>query len=261
MEVVGAGIGVSIGNKVLLQDVDLEIRPGEVLGLIGPNGAGKTTLLRALAGLIELDRGSVAYDGRTLAALGRRALARRLAYLPQGATVEWPVTVENAVALGRLPHRAVWGDLDDADRQAIEDALQRTGTRDLRHRSIGTLSGGERMRALIARLLAVQAEIILADEPVAALDPFFQLHIMELFAALASEGTGVVLVLHDLALAARYCDRILLLHEGRIESTGTPVDVLTPSTLESVYRVKSISGTEQGQLYVLPWQVSTGDEP
>ena len=117
------------------------------------------------------------------------------------------------------------------------------------------------MRVLVARLLAVQAQTILADEPVAALDPYYQLQFMDLFAGLAAEGNGVVLVLHDLALAARYCDRILLLHEGQVESVGTPADVLTQSGLESVYRVKTITGSESGRLYVLPWQVSSDSDP
>ena len=196
------------------------MRPGEMVGLIGPNGSGKTTLLRILANLRTPEAGRVRYAGRTAAEVGARELARQIAYLAQGGAVHWPMRVEALVALGRLPHRRPFQGLDAADRDAIEQAMIAADVVALRGRTMGQVSGGERMRILLARALAVDAPMLLADEPIAALDPLHQLQVMELLRTTARNGRGVIVVLHDLALAARFCDRLVLLAQGGILVEG-----------------------------------------
>ncbi len=253
-QLTGLGLTVTVAEQVLLDGVDIEASGGEVLGLIGPNGAGKTTLLKVLAGVMRQTRGKLIIHGDDADVLDRRVRARRLAYLPQDATVHWPLTVAHTVALGRLPHASGLGRRNAADEAAIRQALERTETLDLQDRSMHTLSGGERMRALVARMLAVQADILLADEPVTGLDPYFQLEFMDLFAEEARSGRVVVLVLHDLSLAARYCHKLLLLDAGKVVTYGTPEKVLTPQNLAQVYRVNALTGHYQSQPYVVPWQ-------
>ncbi|HLW26709.1 MAG TPA: ABC transporter ATP-binding protein, partial [Kiloniellales bacterium] len=171
MHISAQNIQVTIGNSRLLDDVSLQVHPGELLGLIGPNGAGKTTLLRVLAGLRPPSGGQVLYDGKPLVRRDRPALARRLAYMAQGSDIAWPLRVDRLVALGRLPHQALFRRDAAEDAAAVSRALRRVGIEELRERALITLSGGERMQVLLARALAVEAEALLADEPVAALDP------------------------------------------------------------------------------------------
>jgi iron complex transport system ATP-binding protein len=253
MRIEACGVTVHAGGTVLLHPLDLTLDPGHLVGVIGPNGAGKTTLLRALANVRPPDGGRVLYDGAPAAQLGRTILARRLAYLAQGTTVHWPLTVEHLVGLGRLPYRRLWRHDTSADARAITAALQATETEALRHRTIATLSGGERMRVLLARALAVEASALVADEPVAALDPYHQLQVMEVLRATARQGTLVVVVLHDLTLAARFCDRLVLLDAGCLVADGAPDVVLSAANLTRVYRVSVVRHTHDGALYVVPW--------
>jgi len=253
MRLVAQGITVHVNGKALLGGIDLTLEPGHLVGVIGPNGAGKTTLLRVLGNLRHPDGGSVLYNGATAAQLGRKTLARQLAYLAQGGTVHWPLTVEHLVGLGRLPYRRLWhADPTDDDR-AITAALRATETESLRHRTLATLSGGERMRVLLARALAVEAATLLADEPITALDPYHQLHVMELLRETARRGATVVVVLHDLTLAARFCDRLVLLDMGYVVADGTPEAVLSPAHLTRVYRITVLRDTHDRALYVIPW--------
>ena len=230
------GVGVSLGRRPVVRDIDAVLTPGALVGIIGPNGAGKSTLLRAMLGLVEAT-GSVRVDDVPLARMARGAVARKLAYLPQGQTLHWPLTVERLVALGRLPHLAPMSRLTDADAAAVERALERAGVTDLRERIVTDLSGGERARVLLARALAVEAPGLLADEPLAALDPGHQIDVMDLLRAEARGGALVVTVLHDLTMAARYCDRLLLMDGGTIVADGPPLDVLTPERLREVYGI------------------------
>jgi len=250
----GSKVSVVVPGAKLLDGVDIEVVPGEVLGLIGPNGAGKSTLLKVLAGVTGDYLGRVTIGGVDTRQLNRRSYARQVAFLPQDADVHWPLSVLSVVELGRLPHRRSLRSLTADDVEAVRSALRRTETEQLQHRTMDRLSGGERMRALVARLLAVQADVVLADEPVAGLDPYFQLEFMDLFAEEARQGRAVVLVLHDLALAARYCDRLLLLHAGKAVAQGPPPVVLTEHNLQAVYRIEALSGTHQTQPYVVPWR-------
>jgi len=245
-------VSKAFGDFLALAGADLAVAEGEIIGLIGPNGAGKSALLRAVAGLAPASAGSVRYDGRNKNELGRSALARRLSFLAQDGGAHWPLRVDHLVALGRLPHRRPLAGLSERDRAAIERALIAAEIAHLRLRTFGTLSGGERMRALIARALAVEAETLLADEPIAALDPLHQLRIMQLLSSTAREGACVVVVLHDLALATRFCDRLVLLSAGGTLLDGAP-SMLSDDLIRQAYNVAAIRGEHCGQPFVLPW--------
>jgi iron complex transport system ATP-binding protein len=256
MEIEAKDIAVRFGAMGLFDGVDLAMRAGEMVGLIGPNGSGKTTLLRVLANLRAPEGGRVHYAGRTAAEIGPRELARRIAYLAQGGSVHWPMRVEALVALGRLPHRRPLQGLDAADRNAIEQAMTAADVASLRKRTMAQVSGGERMRVLLARALAVDARVLLSDEPIAALDPLHQLQVMELLRAIAGKGRSVIVVLHDLALAMRFCDRLVLLACGGILAEGTPAHVLTDAHVARAYGVEVIRGEREGTPFLLPWKAS-----
>ncbi|WP_342165650.1 ABC transporter ATP-binding protein [Methylobacterium sp. SD21] len=245
---------VTLDGRTILSDIGLALEPGRFVGLVGPNGAGKTTLLRVLAGLITPNGGRVTLDGRPLSALAREERARRIAALFQGAGVGWPMTVYEIVALGRLPHRRAFSSLAEADEVAVARAMARTDTAHLAARAEPTLSSGERMRALLARALAVEAPWLLVDEPVTALDPAHQLDAMALLRSIARDGTGVVAVLHDLTLAARFCDRIVVLADGRLVADGTPEEALSDVLLAGAFGVTAERGWAcDGTRYILPW--------
>jgi len=254
MRIEARGLVIRFGDRAALAGVDCALVAGELVGLVGPNGAGKTTLLRALAGLLPIAAGAVRYDGRDAAALGRAKLARRVAYLAQSGLAHWPLSVEHVVSLGRLPHRRPLSPPSAADRAAVEAALAAAELAELRDRPIGSLSGGERARALLARALAVEAEILLADEPIAALDPLHQLRAMALLKEVAGKGAGVVAVLHDLTLASRFCDRLIVLAGGRVAADGPPPAALSDAVLAEAYGVTALRGERDGEVFVLPWR-------
>jgi iron complex transport system ATP-binding protein len=250
-------LDVRLGGRAVLSDVTLSLERGTFIGLVGPNGAGKTTLLRALAGLVLPAKGRVVLDGMPLADIARDARARRIAVLFQGADAGWPMRVRDLVALGRLPHRRAFGGLDAADHAAIARAMTRTDTAQFAERTAPTLSSGERMRVLLARALAVEAEWLLADEPITALDPAHQLDAMTLLRKVASASTGVIAVLHDLSLAARFCDRIVVLDGGRRVADGRPETTLTDRRLAAVFGITVRRGAAlDGTPYILPWSRS-----
>jgi len=253
MKLVAEAIALSLHGAPVLRRVDAAVQGGELLGLIGANGAGKSTLLRVLAGLRKAGVGRVLLDGVPLRHLAPGRLALMRAYLPQDPVVHWSLRAAEVVALGRLPHAHAHAD-PAADAAAIDRALARTGTTALRHRRVDELSGGERMRVLLARALAVEAPVLLADEPIAGLDPLQQLRIMQVLHGLAEEGTAVIAVLHDLTLAARFCTRLLLLHEGKVLADGPPDSVLTDAHLAEAY---GISVRREGGL-IVPWAALAG---
>lgn len=248
-------LSVQRGGRDCLQDISLTVQAGELYALIGPNGAGKSTLLRAMAQL-QTHQGQVLLDTQDLSSLSPAQRAKQVAYLSQGDQVTWPLRVRDFVSLGRLPHRRRWASsaLTAADLLAVDQALAHMHLVDLQHRHFDELSGGERARARLARAMAVQAPLLLADEPVAALDPYHQLSVMELLRAQCNAGCAVVVVLHDLTLASRFCDRVLLLNQGLAVASGEPRRVLTPAHLQNVYQVQAMHGEHERQGYVVPWR-------
>ncbi|MES2175368.1 MAG: ABC transporter ATP-binding protein [Pseudomonadota bacterium] len=231
------GLTVRLGRHAAVEHVDVTLEPGAFVGVIGPNGAGKSTLIRALLGLVKPASGVVTIDGQDVAGIDRLAIARAVAYLPQGQTLHWPLSVERLVALGRLPHLGPLSRLTAADEAAVEAAMARADVLHLKGRVATELSGGERARVLLARALAVSARGLIADEPLAALDPGHQIDVMDLLRGEARGGALVVTVLHDLSMAARYCDRLLLMDGGALVADGAPMDVLTADALAKVYGV------------------------
>ena len=229
----------AIDGIPILRQVDFELAAGELVGLIGPNGAGKSTLLRLLTGIQLADSGSVDYDGQSLAQMSPQRRARQLGYLVQGARAHWPFSVEKVVGLGRLPYQKWWQQPDQEDRQKVEQALRITETLAYRNRVVTTLSGGEQTLVMLARIFASENRLIFADEPVAALDPYHQLHVMEILRQHAAAERAGVVVLHDLGLAARYCDRLYLMSHGEVDCCGSVNEVLTRDNIARVYGVDS----------------------
>jgi iron complex transport system ATP-binding protein len=251
----GQQLSIQIGGYSILDKADIDLAPGELLGLIGPNGAGKTTLLRALAGLLHISSGNVQLDGNDLPAMSATQRARKLAYLAQNGEAHWPIQVERLVELGRTPHLSAWQHLSGEDKAIVHQVMQASDTWGLRQRIFTTLSGGERMRVLLARALAVQPEIILADEPVAALDLAHQIDVMNLLLQHCEAGGSAIVVLHDLSLAAHYCHRLQLLQDGRTLAVGQPAEVLTQENLQQAYHiVPQDPDRPLADAYRLPWR-------
>jgi iron complex transport system ATP-binding protein len=233
----------------VLRDISLTARSGEVVGLIGPNGSGKTTFLRTLYGAIEPTEGAISIDDEPITRMRAREVARSVAVVAQEPPVELPLTVTDAVLLGRTPHLGGWQRQSARDHEIAADALQRVGAEHLADRDVGALSGGEKQRVLIARALAQQATHLLMDEPTNHLDIHFQHEVLALVRGLA---VTTVIVLHDLNLAARYCDRLVLIDRGTVIATGSVDDVLRPDILEPVYgiRIQRVLA-DDGQLQLL----------
>jgi iron complex transport system ATP-binding protein len=234
---------VIIGKTALLEDVSASMAQGRVTAIVGPNGAGKSTLLSCLAGLRLPDGGGALLDEQAVPGMRAADRARRIGYLPQEGAVHWNIGVRALVALGRFPHRRGLAGDSEADRDAVTRALEEVGLCQLADRAVGTLSGGERARALLARVLAGEPDWILADEPLAALDLAHRYALMRHFRAVAARGVGVLIVLHDLALAARMADDAILLDRGRLVAAGTAQEVLSPARLGPVFGVDFSYGT------------------
>ena len=244
---------VRLGGRVVLDDVTLALPRRGLAALVGPNGAGKTTLLRALAGLLPAE-GVVRIADDIVASLSIHERARRFAYLPQGPVVHWPLPVRDIVALGRYPHGATDPSrLAPRDAEAVARAMAGTDIAQLADRPVTELSGGERSRTMLARVLAVEAPVILADEPTASLDPRYQLEVMALLSHAAQAGTLVIVVTHDLGFAARFADTVLVLDQGRLVAAGPPVDALSPAVLTDVFRVDAFRSERDGIPVVVPW--------
>ena len=229
-------VTVSLGGKQIVKAVGIQVPTGKVLGLVGPNGSGKTTLLRVLYGALIPSVGSVRLDNAAISSLSRRQIARRIAVVPQERPAESGQSLADMVMLGRLPHRSFLSDARRSDYQATSASIARVGLSGQAGQSFASLSGGEAQRALIARALCQEADHLLLDEPTNHLDLRYQ---HEILALVRSLGLTTVIVLHDLNLAARYCDQIALLDRGRLTAFGAPEDVLTPETLEPVYQIST----------------------
>ena len=231
-------VGVALGRRPVVRDVSAAFAAGTLTGIVGPNGAGKSTLARAMLALVPAT-GAVRIDSDDVAALPRAGLARRIAYLPQNAEIAWAVDGRTFIGLGRTPYVGAWG-LTTEDRAAVARAMAVTGVESFADRVVSTLSGGERARVLLARALAGDPQWLLADEPLAGLDPGHVLDACDLFRRLADEeGRGVVLTLHDLDAALRVADRVIVLAEGRVLADAAPAEALSPAVLKAAYGVEA----------------------
>ena len=244
-------LAVRFDRTHAVRGVSLEVAADEWVMLIGPNGAGKTSILRALCGLLAFD-GQATIDGRDVRSLGRRALARLIAFVPQNPVAPSELTVAEYVLLGRTPHLGYLGVEGRRDRQAVARALERLDLLPFAERGLGSLSGGELQRAVLARALAQEARVLLLDEPTTSLDLGRQQQALELVDSLRGDGLTVLSTMHDLTLAGQYADRLVLLDRGTIVAEGAPRDVLSPETLASHYGANVRVVHDDGDVFVLP---------
>lgn len=244
------GLCVKRADRAVLEDVSLRLEAGARVAVLGANGSGKSTLLRALLGLEPWERGEVQLGGASLSVLGRRAIATRATLVLQDTHIEAPITARELVELGRHPHRG--SPEATRDRACIEEALRRADVLALAERDVRTLSGGELQRAHLARALAQDTPVLLLDEPTSSLDLGHQLALLEVLRGLADEGRAVCVVLHDLLLAARWAQRIVVLAGARVLAEGTPREVLTPSLLHEAFGIVARVHELEGQLVVVP---------
>jgi iron complex transport system ATP-binding protein len=234
-----SSISTEIDNKSLLKDVSLELNTGELVALVGPNGAGKSTLLQTALGLTEPLKGSIELDGEDIQTLSSQARAKRIAYLPQSRPLAWPMLVKDVVALGRFAYGTTSSSLSKEDAEIVQQVMANCHITHLAQRQTDQLSGGELARVHCARAFAAKAPLLLADEPVTALDPKHQLSMMQLLKTYVSQGSGALVVMHDIALAARFADRLIWMKEGRLIADGPGRQTLTPALLAEVFAVEA----------------------
>ena len=251
-------LSLTIGEKQILQDVSADMSKGELVGLIGPNGAGKSSFLKAVLGLHDTVGTSMTFEGKDLEVLTLKERSKLFAYAAQGAPVHWPLSVEYIVGLGRAPHLNPWQSMSQRDKSLVDQALEKTDCLHLKSQSVMTLSGGERARVMLARALATDTPYLFADEPVASLDPAHQLQVMDILKSEAREGKGVMVVLHDLGLALRYCDHLILLHEGRTVGQGEPEAILNEENLNRVFGVQAERWQSKGRDFLVVHNMDKG---
>ena len=247
-------VSAAYGARLALDAVSASFEAGWLTGLVGANGAGKTTLLRVALGLIPMTSGKLHVLDFPRDHWSREALARTMAYLPQGSETHWPVRARKLVELGRLPYRQSLAQLGEADHAAVDLALARCDALQFADRRVDQLSAGERARVLLARALATQAQILLADEPAAHLDPAHQLRLMELLRDESRRGVAVIVTLHELSLASRFCDEILVLRKGRILARGAPKEALSDENLAVAFGIRPLKPSDGEPFPVIPWQ-------
>lgn len=231
-------VKMSFDGRIVLEGIDLTIQPGELVGLIGPNGAGKSTLLRLIAKLIPPDQGAIALEGREVEGLNHRSVAQKVAVVPQQAQLAFSFPVREVVLMGRHPHLSRFQNEGVEDYRIVQESMVATETEQFAERPVTELSGGERQRVLLARALAQKPRLLLLDEPTANLDLKYQLRALSLVRRLTAEGIAALAAIHDLNLAGRFCNRLVLLDRGQIRIIGTPWEVITQVHLEPVYGVK-----------------------
>lgn len=245
-------ISVAFGQRVVLKKASLAVSSGEVVGVIGANGAGKSTVLRVLAGVQVADAGRVAIGRNLLTRMDAQARARHVGYLPQRPLVDWPLSIAEVAALGRLPHLPWWQGADTGIGDApVRQALAACDLEDMSDRRVDTLSGGEFARAMLARLLAGQHDVLIADEPIADLDPPHRVDVMRILAGEAARGAGVVVALHDLSLADRFCDRVIVLSGGHVFAQGAPRSILDEGVLTRTFGARCTVARSDGHLAVM----------
>ena len=230
-------LSIAFGDVEAVRDASLGVDRGEVVGLVGPNGAGKTTLLSAINGLIDPASGSVRIDGDSLGGLSARETARRVATVPQETSLSFSFSVREVVAMGRTPYRSRFERASATDREHVRRAMERTSVRRFADRAIDEISGGERQRVVLARALCQDPEVLVLDEPTASLDVNHQVRTLALVREFVADGRAALCAIHDLSLAARFCDRLALLAEGRIVAAGPPESVLTGTNVERAFDV------------------------
>lgn len=260
MRIEARNVSVELSGRPILQGVDVDVSPGEVVGLLGPNGAGKSTLMRAIAGHLTF-AGTVRFGDNQAGALSPEQRARLVAYLPQARVIGWQLRVRDVVGLGRLPWRSFATAPTDADRTACRRAMDLMDLSALSERPATDLSGGEQARVLAARAVAQETPLLVADEPASGLDPAHQMTMMRAFRRLAADGRSILVSLHDLTLAARWCDRLVMMKEGRIAAEGRPDQVMTAESLARIYGVNAHIARDECGLIVAPTGLWEGHEP
>ena len=251
MDLIFTGLSVRLGKRLVLDGVDARLRPGRVTAILGPNGAGKSTLLKAAVALLPTT-GTVRIGDAEMRALDPRARARLIGYLPQDGAVHWNLLARDLVALGRLPHRSRAAAPSPEDEAAVARAPAAPDTTAVADRPGGALSGGERARVLLARALAGEPRWLLADEPLASLDPAHQIDLLHRLRGVAAEGRGVAIVLHDLLHAQRAADDVLVLHAGRVAVFGPPAETLTPDLIRAVFGIRVVAARDGERQFWVP---------
>lgn len=246
-------VNVMLSGRAVLRDVSFALPRKHLVALVGPNGAGKTTLLRAIAGLVP-SQGIVTAGDDNVSDLSLKQRALRFGYLPQGHVVHWPLPMHDVVALGRYPHGATDpARLAPADKLAVARAMDAAAITAFADRPVTELSGGERSRVALARVLALEAPVMLADEPTASLDPRYQIEVMQRLRAAAHAGMLVIVVTHDLGLAARFSDSVLVLSDGKLAANGPPLQALSEQIVGEVFRVSAYRAEHQRESVIVPW--------
>ena len=236
-ELILKGVYFAYDRQWCLEGIDFELKKGEIVGMIGPNGSGKSTLLKIMDGLLKIHKGEILLLNKPMSSYIRGDIARRIAMVPQESTFRFPFSVFEVVLMGRFPHLGLFPFEGKEDLEIARQSMQITDTLDLAGRSIHELSGGEKQRVLIARALTQRAQIILLDEPTSFLDIRHKVEIFEIISSLAeTQGLSVVIVSHDISLAAQYCHRMVLLNKGSVFKTGEPAEVITADNISTVYQ-------------------------
>ena len=244
-ELVASDVCLQAGGTTIVQDASLSLKPGELVAILGANGAGKTSLLRILLGITKATSGSANLNGEDCYGMSPSERAKIVSYLPQRRPLAWPFRVLDVVALGRFAHGAALGRLGPVDKAAVEDAIDACKLGELQHRSTDNLSGGELARVHFARAIAAKTPLLIADEPVAELDPKHQILVADLIRQYVNDGGGALVVLHEVALAARIADRLIWMKNGRIIAEGSPKETLNAEIMQDVYGVRAHVGIDE----------------